>query len=285
MIPPRTAWVPDWALIRTRFLELRRHRPLVIAMIGGNLGILLIMITAISVMHAVQPDVAPAGGGSRFTSFVFLMLATGVITAMFLGAIVGSEDLSSKFFRALVTTGRSRLALYLARLPAGLALLAAVIIPTYAVAVGCAVTLLPSRSFEYYYAFSSSTKAPGIHVILAAGGWLLLQLIVVYAITLAISALVGSEAPAVMIATLLVLADLVLTTVMHSHVLWSWLRFVDIEWILWGMRPHFPGIATCCGTLTGLSFSMPGWEQLLALVVWLVVPLGLGAYRSITRDA
>ena len=54
-----------------------------------------------------------------------------------LGATAGSIDLTEGMFRHLVVTGRSRLALYLARIPAGLA----IIVPLVAVGftIVCAV--------------------------------------------------------------------------------------------------------------------------------------------------
>ena len=50
--------------------------------------------------------------------------------AVALGATAGTTDLTDGMFRHLVVTGRSRTALYLARLPAGLAIL----VPLVAVA-------------------------------------------------------------------------------------------------------------------------------------------------------
>ena len=51
------------------------------------------------------------------------MAEFGFLIAAVLGASAGTTDLSEGMFRHLVITGRSRLALYLARIPAGLAIL------------------------------------------------------------------------------------------------------------------------------------------------------------------
>ena len=51
------------------------------------------------------------------------MAEFGFLSAAALGASAGTTDLSDGMFRHLVITGRSRLALYLARIPAGLAIL------------------------------------------------------------------------------------------------------------------------------------------------------------------
>ena len=57
------------------------------------------------------------------------MYIFGFIVAATLGGTAGSADLTDGMFRHLVVTGRSRLALYLARIPAGLA----IIVPLVAV--------------------------------------------------------------------------------------------------------------------------------------------------------
>ncbi len=57
------------------------------------------------------------------------MYVFGFIVAATLGCTAGSIDLTEGMFRHLVVTGRSRLALYLARIPAGLA----IIVPLVAV--------------------------------------------------------------------------------------------------------------------------------------------------------
>ena len=80
----------------------------------------------------------PAGGYSVYTALVAgVLYIFGFIVAAALGVTAGSADLTEGMFRHLVVTGRSRLALYLARIPAGLA----IIVPLVAVgfAIVCAV--------------------------------------------------------------------------------------------------------------------------------------------------
>ena len=62
----------------------------------------------------------------------------GFIAAAALGAAVGTTDLSDGMFRHLVITGRSRLALYLARIPAGLAITVPLVALVFT--MGCLVT-------------------------------------------------------------------------------------------------------------------------------------------------
>jgi hypothetical protein len=55
------------------------------------------------------------------------MYIFGFIVAAALGCTAGSIDLTEGMFRHLVVTGRSRLALYLARIPAGLAIVVSIV--------------------------------------------------------------------------------------------------------------------------------------------------------------
>ena len=55
------------------------------------------------------------------------MAELGFIIAVTVGAAAGTTDLTDGMFRHLVITGRSRIALFLARIPAGLAILLPVV--------------------------------------------------------------------------------------------------------------------------------------------------------------
>ncbi len=137
---PRTlAWLPTWDLITTKNLEIRKRRGLMITMV------VMIVLPAILILglrllfHAVDPNTyAPAGNPGVFSGLSNLLAEFGFIAAAALGASAGTTDLSDGMFRHLVITGRSRLALYLARIPAGLAIL----LPLVALAftMNCLVT-------------------------------------------------------------------------------------------------------------------------------------------------
>jgi hypothetical protein len=95
--------------------------------------------------HAFDPSsYGPAGrpSASVFSALVNPMAEFGFIIGATLGTAAGTTDLTDGMFRHLVVTGRSRLALYLARIPAGLAIL----LPLVAVAftVLCLVTTFES---------------------------------------------------------------------------------------------------------------------------------------------
>lgn len=118
----RGSWIPTWGMITTRFMELRRRRGLMMALIAVNIGIPVVFLVVRLVSHAVDPkSFGPAGGYNVFTGLVAgVLFIFGFIVAAAVGCTAGSVDLSEGMFRHLVITGRSRLALYLARIPAGL---------------------------------------------------------------------------------------------------------------------------------------------------------------------
>ena len=137
---PRTgAWLPTWDLITTKNLEIRKRRGLMITMV-----VLIIVPTVLFyglrlIFHAVDPHgYGLAGSPQFFSQSTNLIDEFGFIAAAALGAAAGTTDLSDGMFRHLVITGRSRLALYLARIPAGLA----ITVPLVALAflMNCLVT-------------------------------------------------------------------------------------------------------------------------------------------------
>ena len=137
----RGSWLPTAAMISTRLLELRKRRGLMTVVVAISVGIPGMFIVNRLIMHAVAPkSYGPAGGFEFYRAitenalylFAFIVAAT-------LGATAGCADLNEGVFRHLVVTGRSRLALYLARIPAGLGILAPLVTVGYGFV--CAVSV------------------------------------------------------------------------------------------------------------------------------------------------
>ena len=120
-----------WALIATKHLELRKRRGLMITAALLTAGIMVLVLGLRLAFHLFAPATnGPAGSPDIFSSLSNLLAEFGFLVAASVGAAAGTTDLTDGVFRGLVITGRSRLALYLARIPAGLA----VILPVIAVA-------------------------------------------------------------------------------------------------------------------------------------------------------
>jgi hypothetical protein len=111
-------------LISTKLLEIRKRRVLIAIVVLATVGVPVIFLGLREGFHLADPKVyAPAGSPDVFRTVIGLMTEFGFIMAVTLGATAATTDLTDGMFRHLVITGRSRLALYLARIPAGLAII------------------------------------------------------------------------------------------------------------------------------------------------------------------
>lgn len=142
----RGSWIPTAHMITTRIMELRRRRGLMIALIVVNIGIPSVFLLVRLLAHAFDPkSYGPAGGYNIYTGLVLgVLYVFGFIVAATLGCTAGSVDLAEGMFRHLVVTGRSRLALYLARIPAGLAIFVPIVAVGFAIVCAVCVFAAPT---------------------------------------------------------------------------------------------------------------------------------------------
>jgi hypothetical protein len=121
----RGSWLPTPSMIAKRFMELKRRRALMIALAAVTVGLPSIFLLIRLIGHAVAPKTyGPAGGYDIFTGLVSgVLFVFGFIVAAALGCFAGASDLQEGVFRHLVVTGRSRVAIYLSRIPSGLAII------------------------------------------------------------------------------------------------------------------------------------------------------------------
>jgi hypothetical protein len=146
----RGSWVPTAGMVATRFMELRHRRGLMITLTVVTIGIPTLFLAVRLILHAVAPATyGPAGGFDIYTALsAGVLYVFGFIVAATLGCTAGSIDLSEGMFRHLVITGRSRVALYFARVPAGLA----IILPLVAIGfiVVCVVSVAAAPTHFTY---------------------------------------------------------------------------------------------------------------------------------------
>ena len=146
----RGSWIPTGHMIAARFHELRRRRGLMAMLAIVTIGIPTVYLVVRLILHAVSPNTyGPAGGYDTYLGLVtFPLYVFGFIVAATLGATAGSTDLTEGMFRHHVITGRSRMALYLARIPAGLAIIWSMVAVGFAVVCLVCVTAAP-RTLNY----------------------------------------------------------------------------------------------------------------------------------------
>ena len=141
---------PHPAMIATRFTELRKRRGLMITLIALTIGLPTLFLVIKLLLHAFVPkSYGPAGGFDVFTSLIAgVLYIFGFVAAMTLGATAGCSDLADGMFTQEVMTGRSRVALYLARIPAGLAIIIPMVAVAFTVISAVCVFSAPS-SFDF----------------------------------------------------------------------------------------------------------------------------------------
>jgi hypothetical protein len=134
-------------MIATRFMELRKRRGLMIALVVVNIGIPSLFLIVRLLAHAFAPkSYGPAGGYQIYSNLAAgVMYVFGFIVAATLGCTAGSIDLTEGMFRHLVVTGRSRLSLYLARIPAGLAIVVPLVAAGFAIVCLVCVFAAPPK--------------------------------------------------------------------------------------------------------------------------------------------
>ena len=139
--------LPTWPMITTRIMELRKRRGLMIALVAVDIGLPALFLAIRLISHAVAPkSYGPAGGYEVFSHLVAgVMFIFGFIMAATLGATAGAADLNEGVFRHSVVTGRSRIALYLARIPAGLAIIVPIMAAGFVLVCAVCVFAAPTK--------------------------------------------------------------------------------------------------------------------------------------------
>jgi ABC-type transport system involved in multi-copper enzyme maturation permease subunit len=155
----RGSWLPTGPMISSRLLELRKRRGVMITILVVVVGLPSIFLGIRLLLHAINPTAyGPAGGADIFTQLVAgPMNVFGFIVAALLGCTAGSSDLSDGMFRHLVVTGRSRVALYFARIPAGLAIIGSAVALGFTIICLVCVFAAPSQ-----VSYNGASLPPGL---------------------------------------------------------------------------------------------------------------------------
>lgn len=245
-------------LVRAEFLKLRKRRGLAVAAIVLTLAPIVLGFTVLTILHAVDPErYGPAGGFENLQGSLELLTQIGIVAAILVGATVGAGDRGAGVFRELVVTGRSRLQLFAARIPGGLAFLLPLVALSFAIAAIASVTL------------SGSGQEPVTGgTIVRYAAWVTLDMVLAFLLALGVSSALGSRGTSigVLLAWQLAAAPLLLSTGKLDDVL--------PNAALASLQPEPTQIVS-----TSLSVAI------VVLVSWTVAPLAVGAWRTSTADA
>ena len=258
----RREW--PWArLVRAEVLKLRRRHGLMAFAALLTVVPMLIGYSVTVFLHA--PDAAhhgPGGGIDNLSGSLDVLRTLGGVAALLIGATLGAGDLGAGVFRELVVTGRSRIALYTARIPAGLAVVMVFVTAGFLIAAVGSV------------AFAGSLPAPSVGLLARAYGWVAVTAATSLLVGLGVASLIGSRSTSigVLLAWQLGLANLLLA-----------FSFLGVT------REALLPAATARLAPAALNLAPPVTISLaaaaLSIAIWTVTALALGGWRTATRDA
>ena len=276
----RSSWLPPLPVIGAKLLELRRRRVLMIVTVAFTVALPVIFYGIRLIFHLGDPArYALAGAPSAFATAVTVMDEFGFIIAVTLGVTAGTTDLTDGMFRHLVITGRSRLALYLARIPAGLSILLSL------AAVGFTVACLVTGFLGSPLPAGAVIPSPG--AMTDAGLWLELDLVIGFTVGLGLGSLMGQRTVPVI---LLIVLEIIITPIMSNHVLPF---FIDGQRLLVGvamdqLKPAVLAGGTRIGPGGSIGLNippMPTWAMITVIAGWIIGWSAIGAWKMSTRDA
>jgi ABC-type transport system involved in multi-copper enzyme maturation permease subunit len=251
-------------MIGADLLRLRKKRGFIALVLAAVLGPLVIWTGYQVIEHASNPaQYGPAGGIDHFVRMLDMLgVFMGPVAAVLIGAEAGAGDLAAGVFRDNVVTGRSRWALFLARIPAALIVTFAAI--ALGLAFGVAVT----------FGFAGGLETPSLSLILESAAWLALANGAVCVVAIGLATLTGSRPGTI---TTLIGWELVLSPLLVQSKSLGSLRDGLLDGVLVFLKP---------GPASGApSIAMSVGVAVLVTIAWLAVLPALGAWRTQTRDA
>jgi hypothetical protein len=225
---------------------------------------MIIGYTVLLSIHAANPGKhGPAGGVENLSGSMEMLTLLSAVAAILIGATLGAGDLGAGVFRELVVTGRSRLALFAARVPAGLGLLLPIVFAGYAITATGSIV------------FAGSLDAPSASLLGESAAWLGLVTGLSLVLALGVSSVLGSRGTTI---------GIVLGwQIIAAPVLLEIGALGSLRQGLLGAATQRLEPAALFEGGTIVPMSLPA--AALVIVVWTVVPLAAGAWRTYTRDA
>jgi ABC-type transport system involved in multi-copper enzyme maturation permease subunit len=251
-------------MIGADLLRLRKKRGFMALVLAAVLGPLVIWTGYQVTEHASDPaHYGPAGGIDHFVRMLDMLgVFMGPVAAVLIGAEAGAGDLAAGVFRDNVVTGRSRWALFFARIPAAL------IVTFTAIALGLAFGLAVT------FGFAGGLPTPSLSLILESAAWLALANGAVCVIAIGLATLTGSRPGTI---TTLIGWELVLSPLLVQSASLGSLRDGLLDGVLLFLKP---------GPSSGApSISMSVGVAVAVALLWLAILPALGAWRTQTRDA
>jgi hypothetical protein len=250
-------------MIAAEVLKLRRNRPVMAFAFLLSVVVVVLVFGYEAIEHGSNPsEHEPAGGSIGFQHTLRLLgVFFGTLTAAVIGSEAGTADRSSGVFRDLVSTGRSRLTLFLVRAPA--AILITWVFTGVAYGLGVIGT----------FAFADGLSTPSASVVIQGLAWIWVANVAVVAFAVGVGSLTGSRAVTLTgvigwqtVATQLLVNVTSLGSARHGL-----------------LTPALAQLAPIPLDLAGVT--MAGLTAWIVTIGWMVIPTAIGAWRTRTVDA
>ena len=196
----------------------------------------------------------------------FTIVALGAVAAAIVGSSAAAGDLESGVYRDIVLSGRSRVALYLSRIPAGQLFLVPFVALAYAAEAAVSVGL------------AGSHPDPSAYLLTVTGLWVLLKVVFYYLIAFGIACLVSSRSYTIGIVLAWTLA---VTPLLASIAVLGRARELVPGVALDNLMPAALGSSARQGPVIAMSMA----AIVTVLVAWAAAALAAGVLRDTTRDA
>jgi ABC-2 type transport system permease protein len=248
----------DPRLIRAEVLKLRRRRGMLALVTAITLGVVALAFTVMTIQHADNPaKYGPAGGLGSYRDALEVLIVLTIVAGAIVGSTAGAQDIESGVFRDLAATGRSRLALFGARVTGAWGIM----IPVAAIA-GAAAGIGAVALAGSAVAPTAGALVEGTAAVLAAG-------MVSSAVAVGLCALVGTRGPviAIMLAFSLALAP----------VLASMSFLGDV-------RQALPTVALDHIAHTTSTLHTTLAVAIAVLAAWVAAAFAAGAWRTASRE-
>ncbi len=247
----------DLRLIRAEILKLRRRRGLMAWTALLTFGAVALCYGLGALMH-VAGDPAQwkaVGGREGFDLAMALLAMTGAVAGVLIGATAGGADIEAGVFRDLAATGRSRTALFCARVPGAWAIL----VPATLAAIAGAAIL--ASVLDGAGALPASAVVEG-------GGAALVSAMMLGAVSVGLAGLASSR-------------GMVIGTVLAFQLGLS--PILAQIGALGDVRYAIPSVATA-RIGGGLADEVALAVAILVVVGWMAVTLGAGLWRTRTQE-
>ena len=256
-----------FGLPRAETLKLRKRRGLLVTVTLLTIVPQVIAYGVLVILHAANPDHhGPAGGVANLGGAISALILLGSVAAIIVGAAAGADDLNAGVFRELVVTGRSRLALFGARIPGGLLYLLPFVAAAYT------LSALVSGLGNGYL------QAPSTTLLIESGVWVLANIAFYFVIALGVASVTGSRAYTIgILLAWRTIVSHILTAIGGLGAAREAVPHISFVRLAPAAIVKYVNEGPDIGTSVAAAVAVP--------ILWLVVAIAVGAWRTATRDA